>query len=151
MSTIVLEPPVAAPTELEHPIRCGDTGADREDDYLFYEGDTIVYHCTADCFVCAWKDGHPRFAKALMAVTFAMEPSDRLRECSCGGRWGRTGFIFYEGDRIIGHVMASCHLTAWKAHQAQWPLAAFAGNIPMGPADLYRECQREVNRRKFGR
>ena len=146
-STTVLEPPAAAPTKLERPIRCDGSESDREDDYLFYEGDSIVYRCTADCFVCGWKDGHPRFPRALMAVTFLMEPSDLQRECGCEDSGHHSGFIFYEGNRIVGHATAACHLTAWKANHDQWPLAGFAGNIAMEPADLYRECQRDLNRR----
>ena len=127
MTTALEKPP--APTLLDRPMRCDESKIDDDGDYLFYEGDTIVYRCTADCFVCAWKDGHPRFPKALMAVAFIMEPSDRQRECGCESRAYHGGFIFYEGDRIVGHVMAACHLIAWKANHAQWPLAEFAGNI----------------------
>lgn len=152
MSTIVLEPP-AAPALLNRPLRCDGSETDDDGDYLFYEGYAIVYRIVADCFVCAWKDGHPRFPRALMAVTFAMEPSDLKRptcHCETKGR-GRESFVFYEGDVIVGILPEYCPLKAWKEGHPQWPVAELAATIPMVPADMYRECQREVNRRKFGR
>ena len=51
----------------DRPIIVGDAPTDRNHEFLFVEGDRIVGRVYADCVVCAWQVGHPRFPNALVA------------------------------------------------------------------------------------
>lgn len=139
MTTLTDRP---APTLLDRPLRCDETDTDNQDDYLFYEGQSIVYRLSADCFICAWKDGHPRWPNATLAVVCPMEPADLKRQCQCSPNDGSWLYIFYEGDVIVGQLNSYCSLTAWREGQSRWPLAELAGRIRMRPSDVSRRCLR---------
>lgn len=143
MITVLDAPRIqAAPDVVEHAIRCGEEGTDEDKEYLFYEGDSIVFRVSADCYVCAWKDGHPRFSRAQMAVALELDPNDMSRgECRCEIRQHLGDYIFFEGDSIVGRLRDYCAMRAWKKGHPQWALADLAVNIPMGPADVYLNCQ----------
>ena len=51
----------------------GDTKALEPELYLFIEGDLVVGRIEADCCDCAWKQGHPRWPRATMAMTFSLK------------------------------------------------------------------------------
>lgn len=50
----------------------GDLSSKEMDNYLFIEGDIVVGRVEADCCECAWKEGHSRWPRALMALTWSL-------------------------------------------------------------------------------
>lgn len=46
----------------------GPGTSDHEAEFIFIQGTTVVGSVVADCGVCAWKQGHPCWPTARMAV-----------------------------------------------------------------------------------
>lgn len=49
-------------------------------EFLFVEGDEVVGRVEADCRVCAWNEGHPKWPKAQIALWV---PEPDATEDSC--------------------------------------------------------------------
>lgn len=133
-----------SPKTFDRPTRCGDAEGDHEDDYLFYIESAIVGRVSTDCYVCAWKEGHPRWREAKMAISLVVELP--VRECRCESLPAarKVDFLFYEQNTIVGTLMAYCYRIAWKESHSVWPLAAIAGHIPMSPADVSLRCRKSL-------
>ena len=102
-------------TLLERPTMGQTLEDDIDEEYIFYQGlhdgSAIVGKVSADCWVCAWKQGHPQWPFAGMAVNLPYEPADVNRPCrkSVNGR-----YLFHEHDWIVRWLVADCGPCAWR-------------------------------------
>lgn len=132
-------------TLLERPTTGQPLAEDMDEEYLFYEGNVIVGRTSADCFICAWKEGQSRWPAANMAITIPHEPSDIHHPCvhGRGGYW-----LFYEQDLIVRWLNADCFYCVWREGHPAHPVAEVAMPIDLEPGDVDQECRVELKRRR---
>jgi hypothetical protein len=128
-------------TVLERPTTGPSISEDLDDEYFFFVGELIVGWTGADCWICAWKDGHYRWPLARMAVVLELEPADLNRPCR-GFPGGPQVYLFFEGARIVGESARHCGRCAWQEGHPCWPQARFATEVPGQPGDERRPCLR---------
>lgn len=126
----------------------GDDLSDNFDDhYLFLIGTVIVGRTSADCWVCAWKEGYRQWPTSKMAVVLEFPESEYLEPCLHGPQRGK--WFFYEGNVVVVRPPgADCCNCAWKQGRQHAPLAGFAMDIPCEPGHANVECRRELRRRR---
>lgn len=64
----------------------GPDTLDHQAEFIFIQGTMVVGTVVADCAVCAWKEGHPSWPAARMAVWTA--PIEGHHECARQGKPG---------------------------------------------------------------